>query len=228
MLDVKKSSIHFSEDLLDKIGDQIKPLRATSKNAWSKLSKEYNNRLAEQRNSEQREKVLEGLEGPYEKIPVDLPSDEKKKREKTLEEAYSNEQIVDIESDQETGKPEQRPSDKQTIEYVPALESDQIYRPYQVEGQVRINISRGHKFQQFLSDYLEEIPYEVQQAVEILFLSLAYAEVSVARNFTHQDFSDQEKLSRLLIEILNEFRHDFSTNLSKNTSRIARLLAEDT
>ena len=228
MLDVKKSSIRFPEDILEKIQRKVDPLKSSSRKAWSKLSNKYKDKLSEEKHSEQRDKTLGQLEEPYEKPSVELKPEEKQKRETILQAAYENEHIERMDSDKrDEYRVIEEPLSKQKIEYVPALDFDQVYVPYQVQDQVRINISKAHKFQQFLSNYSEDIPYEVQQVIEILFLSLAYAEISVGRNFTHEDFSDQEKLSKLLVCILDEFRHDFSINLSKNLSRVERILLDE-
>ena len=227
MLDVKKSSIRFSEDMLDKIGNLVNKHKKTSREAWERLSKKYTARATAGENSEIKEKVNKALE-PYEEPSISLTPEEKQEREDIWEKEYSKahgDARVDtgFVSDTPQSITDEGFLDEQKINYVHALKADQLYSPYQVQGEVRINISRGHKFSQFLLEHMESTPYEVRKAIEILLISLAYAENSVVKNFIDESISDQEKLPRLLIAVLEEFRHDFSINLTKNLSRFERI-----
>ena len=233
MLDVKKSSIRFSEDMLDKIGNLVNKYKKTSREAWERLSKEHTARTKAGENSEIKEKVNKALE-LYEEPSISLTPKEKQEREDIWEKEYSKahgDERVDTGFISDTPAPQPMADeeflDEQKVNYVHALKADQLYSPYQVQGEIRINISDGHKFRQFLLEHLDSTPDEVQRAIEILLLSLAYAEYSVFNNFKHETISDQKKLSKLLINVLEDFRHYFSINLSTNLSTVERTLESE-
>ena len=218
MLDVKKSGIHFTEDTLEKIEDSVMGYKKASKEAWSKRKRKENNRENQDKNSEIKEKALESM-SPYEKPSLVQSIDKIEEKEKIIEEKLkrNNEEVLTGPEKKETSSDNNLAHQKKgKIGYVDALEHDQLYSPYFVQDEFRVNISKAHRFQIFLSEYISETPNEVQTAIEILFLCLSYAEASVSQNFKTCRLESPEETSRLVLEVLEEFRHDFSTQFSKN------------